>query len=88
MLELLLVLPIALVFVGFVCIGMQFYKLIRGVRMPISEKSYRCLDGDANKIREISQKYSCRIRGSVRLSSGRFKSIEEVKQKEESIIFP
>lgn len=86
--ELLLVLPIVLVFVGFVCIGIQFYKLMREVRTPISEKAYKCLDGDANKIREISKKYSGRIRGSVRLSCGKFKSIEEVKQREEGIIFP
>lgn len=52
------------------------------------DADYNCLNFDSEQIRTISLKYGNRIRGSVRLSQGRLKSVNEMREKENTIIFP
>lgn len=85
---LLLLLPILLLFIGIVVLVIYLCKMIFCTTVHINDCSYECLNSDPEKIRQISIKYGKRTRGSIRLSQGRIKSVEEIKQKEKNISFP
>lgn len=84
----LLLFPIALVLGGLVFLLIQLFRMVFCNESSIKDNSYDCLTGDPNRIKEVSMKYGHRIRGSVRLSQGRIKSLEEMHSKEKNIIFP
>lgn len=54
----------------------------------ITDANYKYLNSDSEQIKNVSMKYGARIRGSVRLSQGRIKSMDEIKMKESAIHFP
>lgn len=87
MIESLLILPAVLALIGIACGIVQFCRLFVCTSTPIIDRGYKCLDGDPNKIREVSIRFA-KDRGSIRLSRGNFKSVEEVKSKEKDILFP
>lgn len=80
--------PMMLAFCGLAFLLVQLFKMIFHNESSIKDNSYDCLNGDSNRIKEISLKYGNRIRGSIRLSQGRIKSLEEMRSKEKNIIFP
>lgn len=88
MVKCLLLLPIILLFVGIAFVFVCLYKLFFINSIPMVDCSYDCLNTPTATIREISTKYQHRIRGSVRLSQGRIKSIEEIYETKNKIIFP
>lgn len=86
---LLLLLPILLLFIGIVVLVVYLCKMILcSTTININDCSYECLNCEPEKIRQVSIKYGKRTRGSIRLSQGRIKSVEEIKQKEKNISFP
>lgn len=84
----LLLFPIVLILGGLVFLLAQLFKMLFCNTSSIKDNSYDCLNGDPNRIKEVSMKYGHRIRGSVRLSQGRIKSLEEMQNKEKNIVFP
>lgn len=88
MLKCLLLLPIILLFVGIMFVVAYLFKLLFNSTTSIIDCSYECLTASSEVIKEVSTKYAYRIRGSVRLSQGRIKSIEDVKAIKNSIVFP
>ncbi len=84
----LLSLPIMLLLIGLFFLLFQLYKMFFCNVSSIKDVAYECLNSDSKKIKEVSMKYRNRIRGSVRLSQGRIKSVEEMLDKEKEIIFP
>lgn len=84
----LMLFPMVLIIGGLVFLLVQLYKMLFCNVSSLKDNSYECLNGDPDRIREVSMKYGNRIRGSVRLSQGRIKSVEEMRTKEQNIVFP
>ena len=85
---LLLIVPIILACLG-ICIAVkELVRLLCCRSISIIDYSCDCLQGNVDKIKSVSMKYGNRIRGSIRLSQGRIKSVEEMRGKEKNIFFP
>lgn len=78
---------IALLCAAFLIMIVSFYKeFIKKESLSDTDISY--LNNDTEKIKSTSKKYGNRIRGSVRLSQGRIKDMNDVYSIEEYIKFP
>ncbi len=88
MFKFMLILPVVLLFIGLVFLAIQLFKVLFRGTESIVDSSYNCLEDSPEKVRIVSRKYGNRIRGSVRLSQGRIKSMSEITAKETNIIFP
>ena len=88
MIKFLLILPLVLLLFSTVIVLVSLFNLFAKNIKPIVDSDYKCLDGPSSLIRDVSTKYAYRIRGSVRLSQGRIKSIDELIEIKSKIMFP
>ncbi len=79
---------LAVAILGLVVTIVSLIKKFHNPTQSIVDVDCEYLNSDCDKIKHVSMKYSNKIRGSVRLSQGRIKSIEELKNKEKNIMFP
>lgn len=78
---------IVLLCVGFLIMFVSFYReFIKKKSLSDTDISY--LNNNTEKVKLASEKYGKRIRGSVRLSQGRIKDMDDVYSVEEHIKFP
>lgn len=81
-------LALAVVVFGLIIAVVSLFKRLYNPTQSVVDVDYNYLTSDYKQVKLVSKKYSNRIRGSVRLSQGRIKSIDEIQVKEKNIIFP
>ena len=81
-------LALAVVAVGLIIAVVSLFKRLYNPTQSVVDVDCNYLTSDYEQIKLVSKKYSNRIRGSVRLSQGRIKTMNEIRVKENNIIFP
>lgn len=79
---------LAVAIIGVVSLIIYIIRIFHNSSVPIVDSNSNHLTSNTDYIKSVSKKYGNRIRGSVRLSQGRIKSVDEIKNKESHICFP
>ena len=74
--------------IGLIVSIVSLVKILFNKTQSITDVNCEYLTSDAEEVKNISVKYSSRVRGSVRINQGRIKSVSEIKMRENTIHFP
>ena len=74
--------------IGLIISIVSLTKILCNRTQSIMDINCECLTSDTDEIKNISVKYSSRVRGSIRINQGRIKSVSEIKMRENTIHFP